>query len=190
MKLNGVLDGNALFILHGAGGDISVMRKFAQKVQCPVYGVQEAPINGTIYVLSRFYCGKISEKQSHGPYQLAGFSFGTYLALYIAMELRDAGKIVEPLIMIDSTPILFIRDEFRRWSSKNLLDNKLREEIMGVVTDMSTSGSLDDTEEVIGQFEEHFTKKEMGESGAQWVARFCRAYAAHSSARPRISRRR
>ncbi|EPQ50300.1 polyketide synthase [Gloeophyllum trabeum ATCC 11539] len=182
VKLNGVADGTPLFVLHGAGGGISVMRKFAQKVKCPVYGVQdtpEAPINGTIYTLAQFYTAKIREKQPHGPYHLAGFSFGTYVVLYVAMELRDAGEVVAPLIMIDSAPTLFIREEFRAWSSKNLLDNKLKEEIMGVVTDMSTSGSLDDTEEVIGQFEEHFKKKERGEAGAKWVARFCRAYAAH-----------
>jgi hypothetical protein len=45
---------------------------------------------------------------------------------------------------------------------------------------MSTSGALDEAEEVTQQFIDHFQKVTAGSgSGPKWVARFCKAYVAH-----------
>lgn len=55
---------------------------------------------------------------------------------------------------------------------------------MDVINDMSTSGSLDDAEEVSHQFSDHFQKTTAGGSGPKWVARFCKAYVAHGMSRP------
>src|SRR6202044_2933999 len=55
VRLNAVTEGRPLFIIHGAGGGVLVMQKVAQKVNYPVYGVQdtpEAPITGTLDRLS------------------------------------------------------------------------------------------------------------------------------------------
>ena len=79
VRLNMVTEGRPLFILHGAGGGVLVMQKFAQRIKYPVYGVQdtpEAPITGTLDRLSRFYLSKIKERQPDGPYLIGGFSFG------------------------------------------------------------------------------------------------------------------
>jgi hypothetical protein len=50
---------------------------------------------------------------------------------------------------------------------------------MNVIDDMSTSGCLDDTEEVKMQFSDHFSPVQHGGSSPKWVARFCKAYVAH-----------
>jgi len=44
---------------------------------------------------------------------------------------------------------------------------------------MSTSGSLDEADEVTRQFVDHFQKITAGSSGPKWVARFCKAFVAH-----------
>jgi fatty acid synthase, animal type len=83
VHLNGVTEGRPLFILHGAGGGVFVMQKLAQKINHPVYGVQdtpEAPLTSTIGHLSRFYLSKIKEKQPTGPYLIGGFSFGEWIS--------------------------------------------------------------------------------------------------------------
>ena len=82
VRLNNVTGGRPLFIFHGAGGGVLVMLKLCQKVEYPVFGVQdtpEAPISGTLECLSQFYLAKIKEKQPQGPYRLGGFSFGDWL---------------------------------------------------------------------------------------------------------------
>lgn len=83
VHLNAVSEGRPIFILHGAGGGVLVMQKVAQKINYPVYGVQdtpEAPTSGTLDRLSRFYLSKIKERQPLGPYCLGGFSFGNGLS--------------------------------------------------------------------------------------------------------------
>jgi fatty acid synthase, animal type len=86
VRLNTVTEGRPLFILHGAGGGVLVMRKVAQKINYPVYGIQdtpEAPITGTLDRLAGFYLSKIKEKQPKGPYFIGGFSFGEHIAFVV-----------------------------------------------------------------------------------------------------------
>lgn len=47
---------------------------------------------------------------------------------------------------------------------------------MRIVKDMALSGALDESDEIIAQFEGHFEHK--GKE-SKWVARFCEAYTAH-----------
>lgn len=79
VRLNAVTEGTPLFIFHGAGGGILVLRKLSEQLNFPVFGVQDtqdAPITGTLKRLAEFYLSKIVEKQPSGPYRLGGFSFG------------------------------------------------------------------------------------------------------------------
>ncbi|KZT06920.1 polyketide synthase [Laetiporus sulphureus 93-53] len=182
VRLNNVNEGRPFFILHGAGGGVLVLQKVAQKVNCPVYGVQdtpEAPITGTLDRLSRFYLSKIQEKQPHGPYRIGGFSFGTCLAVRIAQMLLDEGEETELLVLLDGTPTLFHRPNFQVYTKDRIAQGTLREDIMEVIADMSQSGSLDGANEITYQFSDHFSKVSSGGSGPKWVARFCRAYVAH-----------
>ena len=81
VRLNTATEGTPLFIFHCAGGGILVLRKVAEKLNFPVFGVQDthdAPITGTLERLVVFYLSKIVEKQPNGPYRLGGFSFGRH----------------------------------------------------------------------------------------------------------------
>nr|ART89046.1 polyene polyketide synthase 1 [Agaricomycetes sp.] len=182
IPLNTVSTGRPVFIIHGAGGGVLVMQKMAQKVRFPVYGVQDtpdAPITGTLETLSKFYLEKIKEVQSEGPYRLGGFSFGTNVALAIARMLKTEGETVETLLMLDGSPALFRLPLFVEYTKNRIVEGTIRDDIMDVINDMSTSGTLDNAEEVSQQFSDHFQKTTTGGSGPKWIARFCKAYVAH-----------
>ncbi|KAI3605818.1 polyketide synthase [Moniliophthora roreri] len=183
VRLNTATEGTPLFLMHGAGGGILVLVKAAQKAHYPVYGVQdtvEAPITGTLRRLSEFYLKKIQEKQSHGPYRLGGFSFGTCLALDMAELLQKRGEVVEALVLLDGSPTLFKRPAFQSYIMGRIQDGTLREDILGIVNDMASSGTLDNSEHLSYQFADHFQhSKDGGSGGPKWIARFCTAYVAH-----------
>lgn len=40
----------------------------------------------------RFYKEKIQQKQPEGPYRVAGYSFGTLIAIEIVIQLQQEGK--------------------------------------------------------------------------------------------------
>ncbi|KAF9239507.1 hypothetical protein BU15DRAFT_74658 [Melanogaster broomeanus] len=172
VRLNNVADGRPLFLVHGAGGGVLVMLKTAEMISSPVYGVQdtpEAPIRGSLEQLASFYLPKIREKQPTGPYRLGGFSFGTYLALVIAQMLHQTGETVELLIMIDGSPAVFRR------LAKNIRTFNL----MGLILDLSTSGTLDNGEELGAMFESHFEGASEDTSSSKFVSQFARAWVAH-----------
>ncbi|MEU5345295.1 beta-ketoacyl synthase N-terminal-like domain-containing protein [Streptomyces sp. NPDC020766] len=54
--------------------------------------------------LARLYTGLVREVQPHGPYLLAGYSFGGSVALEMAAELERDGEDVERVVMLDSHP--------------------------------------------------------------------------------------
>ncbi|CCM06115.1 uncharacterized protein FIBRA_08364 [Fibroporia radiculosa] len=176
VRLNNVTDGHPLFIIHGAGGGVLVMLKTAEMMTCPVYGVQDtpdAPITGTLDRLCKFYMEKIREKQPKGPYRLGGFSFGTFVALVIAQLLQEEGETVELLIMIDGSPAIF-----QNFGKKLNLSN-MRDEIMTLIRDLATSGTLDSGEELTTMFEDHFKQVAQGGASGKFVSQFGRAYVAH-----------
>ncbi|GJJ10578.1 putative PKSNRPS-like protein biosyntheticcluster [Clathrus columnatus] len=194
VPLNDIKDGQPAFFIHGAGGGVLVLRKIMQKVQVPVYGIQdtpEAPLTGTLLGLSAFYLEKIRQKQKTGPYRIGG----TVVAFFIAQMLRSAGETVEMFIMLDGAPMLYRSPEMQEHVRRTIKDGTVSEDVSGIVNhwyktlpilqqlqildlvkDMATSGSLDDAEDILLQFEEHFKAEN---KGAKWVARFCQAYVAH-----------
>ncbi|KIK63402.1 hypothetical protein GYMLUDRAFT_241886 [Collybiopsis luxurians FD-317 M1] len=179
VSLNDVNCGPPVFFIHGAGGGVLVLHKIAQKIQVPVYGVQdtpEAPLTGTIHDLATFYLEQIKKKQPTGPYRLGGFSFGTVVAFIMALMLRKSGEIVEMLIFLDGAPSLYHRPSVRDYIRQTILDGSMADNIMQNVRDMATSGALDEAQDIITHFEEYFEHK--GQE-RKWVARFCQAYSAH-----------
>lgn len=46
---------------------------------------------------------------------------------------------------------------------------------------MASSGAIDNASDITHQFSAHFEQVQAGSSGARWVARFCKAYVAHSA---------
>jgi len=176
VRLNNVTDGRPLFLVHGAGGGVLVMLKTARTISSPVYGVQdtpEAPIHGTMEQLASFYLQKIRAKQPTGPYRLGGFSFGTYMAFVIAQLLQQTGETVELLILIDGSPAVF------RYLAKNIRTVNIQDELMTTIRDLSTSGLLDNGEELGAMFESDVGRVSKGTSSSKFVSQFAHAWVAH-----------
>ncbi|KAF9239502.1 polyketide synthase [Melanogaster broomeanus] len=186
VRLNNVTDGRPLFLVHGAGGGVLVMLKTARTISSPVYGVQdtpEAPIHGTMEQLASFYLQKIRAKQPTGPYRLGGFSFGTYMAFVIAQLLQQTGETVELLILIDGSPAVF------RYLAKNIRTVNIQDKarflshvstvLMTTIRDLSTSGLLDNGEELGAMFESDVGRFSKGTSSSKFVSQFAHAWVAH-----------
>ena len=74
--------------------------------EVPVYGMLPIPLDGAGAAYARWDRGRLSGANPRGatggPYLLAGYSFGGYLALEIAQRLTGAGERVAFLSIIDT----------------------------------------------------------------------------------------
>nr|WP_156003783.1 non-ribosomal peptide synthetase [Streptomonospora sp. PA3] len=103
-------DGPPLFCLHPAGGlslaFVGLRRHLGPEV--PILGVDAPPPDTagapTLAGLAPVYAERIRRACPHGPYRLAGWSFGGTLAQAVAAELADAGHEVELLALLDAYP--------------------------------------------------------------------------------------
>jgi amino acid adenylation domain-containing protein len=108
MKPNGTK--TPLFIVHGAGLNVlnfaHVIKHF-DKDQ-PIYGLQGMGINGfenwfeSIESMAACYIDSIKKINSKGPYALAGFSFGGVVAFEMARQLKEEGKNVSIIALLDT----------------------------------------------------------------------------------------
>ena len=98
------------FIVHGAGLNIL---NFAHVIQHfdkdqPVYGFQGIGPNGyenwfeSIEDMAATYIDSIVKINPNGPYALAGFSFGGVVAFEMARQLKDQGKTVSLIALLDT----------------------------------------------------------------------------------------
>jgi thioesterase domain-containing protein/acyl carrier protein len=104
-----------LFGIHGVGGGAMFYRDIAKYLDpaIPVYALQSLGMDGIQTPLERVedmaarYIEEIRQVQDHGPYYLAGYSFGGFIALEIAQRLMADGETVSFLAMLDApTPDL------------------------------------------------------------------------------------
>ncbi|MFE1930390.1 amino acid adenylation domain-containing protein [Streptomyces sp. NPDC059474] len=101
-----------LFFLHPGGGFSwcysGLVRHLGAEV--PVYGVQARGLDGTgplpasMEEMVEDYFERIRSVQPHGPYRLAGWSFGGLTAQALAVRIRAAGEEVGMLAVLDSYP--------------------------------------------------------------------------------------
>jgi amino acid adenylation domain-containing protein len=99
-----------LFIIHGAGLNIlnfaHVINHFDENQ--PVYGFQGIGPNGydnwfeSIEDMAACYIESIIKINPKGPYAVAGFSFGGIVAFEIARQLREQGKTVSIIALLDT----------------------------------------------------------------------------------------
>ena len=102
--------GQPLFIAHGLGGNAVEVTKLGQRIDSPhsVYAIQAKGVDGTEEPLDKvedmvaYYLAHLRSLQPHGPYYLAGYSFGGILAMEMARRLMSAGETVGLLAFIDS----------------------------------------------------------------------------------------
>jgi acetoacetyl-CoA synthetase len=115
-----------LFIAHGLGGSVMELRQVANAIDTgrPVYGIEARGLDGNaepfdnIEDMARFYIEAIRQVQPHGPYLLAGFSFGGLVALEMAQLLSRENETVQFLALLDSFPHTRywpLRSRFASW---------------------------------------------------------------------------
>lgn len=108
MKPNG--SKTPLFIVHGAG--LNVLN-FAHLINHfdedqPIYGFQGKGPNGyenwfeSIESMAAQYIKSIIQVNPDGPYALAGFSFGGIVAFEMARQLKESGKAVSTIVLLDT----------------------------------------------------------------------------------------
>ncbi|MBL8300937.1 MAG: amino acid adenylation domain-containing protein [Rhodanobacteraceae bacterium] len=97
-----------LFLCHDGFGLVLYAHVLAPHLpdDVPLYGlattVEEDEESASISLLAEHLLRVLRERQPHGPYRLAGWSFGGLLAYELATRLVDAGEQVDYLGLIDS----------------------------------------------------------------------------------------
>jgi len=89
-----------LYIVHGAGMNVLIYKMMSHYMDAeqPVYGLQARGLNGidepadSIEEMAADYVAAITAANPHGPYALAGYSFGGVIAFEMARQLLAAGR--------------------------------------------------------------------------------------------------
>jgi thioesterase domain-containing protein len=139
-----------LFFICGVHLYQALARQLADRVSS--YGVflpyENALVGGagaqkagqpTVAEIAEDYIRVLRAAQPHGPYRLAGVSFGGVLALEIARKLRLAGEAVEAVVLLDS----LMRESIRRAGWRVALEGlrRGRARITGAIRGGRTSPS-------------------------------------------------
>ncbi len=106
-----------LFCIHSGGGHVIGYRDLVSCLdkEQPVFGVRAPELDGankslTVEELALKYIPEIRRVQPHGPYQLAGMSFGGLVAYEIAVKLVELGENVAMLALLDTGNPAFYRN--------------------------------------------------------------------------------
>lgn len=102
--------GAPLFCVHPAAGLARVYDRMVDSIDThiPIYGLQArgiddgAPPHASIPEMAEAYVEAVRGLQHHGPYHLAGWSFGGVVAHEMAAQLEARGEEVGDLFLIDS----------------------------------------------------------------------------------------
>ncbi|HKT50331.1 MAG TPA: amino acid adenylation domain-containing protein [Candidatus Angelobacter sp.] len=99
-----------IYFIHPASGQVLRYHTWAEHLEgsSPVYALRDPLLAGgprlkTVEELAEHYVNLISRDNAEAPYALAGWSFGGPLALEMARKLRERGKEVSMLMLIDPT---------------------------------------------------------------------------------------
>jgi thioesterase domain-containing protein/acyl carrier protein len=99
-----------LFCIHAAGANVLIYRPLANHLddEQPVYALQALGLDGITTPLTQveematYYLKEIRTVQPHGPYYLAGGSFGGLVAFEMAQQLQAKGEQVAMLALLDT----------------------------------------------------------------------------------------
>lgn len=113
-----------LFVVHGFGGSVMFFRQIAELMSSPaaVYGIHSRVLDGEplpsedIRVIAREYAEEIISANPTGPYRLTAHCAGGFIAFEVAQQLREMGKDVDLLALLDAVPPS-MRDEYERHDS-------------------------------------------------------------------------
>jgi amino acid adenylation domain-containing protein/non-ribosomal peptide synthase protein (TIGR01720 family) len=120
-----------IFCVHPLGGNVLCYADLARLLppDQPLFGLQapgmeegQVPLT-SIDEMATAYLRLVRERQPDGPYALAGYSFGGYVAFEMAQRLRDAGEGVALVALLDTPAPSVIRSEQRDTGSAELLSS-------------------------------------------------------------------
>lgn len=99
-----------LYLIHGIGLNLFNFNSIVNHMNAdqPVFGLRAAGLDGneepleSIETIAAYYNREIINHDPIGPYAIAGYSMGGIIAYEMAKQLKEAGKNVELLFMIDT----------------------------------------------------------------------------------------
>ncbi|QJW88007.1 amino acid adenylation domain-containing protein [Spirosoma taeanense] len=99
-----------IYIVHGGGLNVLNFSSMVSHLdpEQPVYGFQALGLDGIdkpledMQAIASFYVNELLEQNPEGPYVLAGYSFGGYIAVEMARLLKEMSKPVKMLALFDT----------------------------------------------------------------------------------------
>lgn len=99
-----------IYIVHGGGYNVLNFSGIGLHVdqEQPVFGIQAQGLDGVeepmdnMEDIARYYIESILAQNPHGPYALAGYSFGGYVVIEMARQLRELGHEIKMLGIFDT----------------------------------------------------------------------------------------
>ena len=108
IMLNDIRGKQPCFMIHPGGGQVVAYYPLAKYLHGPCLGlcalerdVDRDDMHSIEAIASR-YTTLIRRQQKRGPYQLVGWSSGSYIAFEIAFQLEQLGELVNKLVIIDA----------------------------------------------------------------------------------------
>ncbi|MGF1602640.1 MAG: amino acid adenylation domain-containing protein [Thermosynechococcaceae cyanobacterium] len=132
-----------LFCIHGVGGNVMSFYELAHSLgqEQPVYALQSQGLEGktkpltTIEAMARCYLAQIQAVFPHGPYLLAGYCMGSFIALEMAHLARLQGEEIGFLALLDP-------DEAQLNVVRSRPHRGLRERLQSLQTRLKAEGVL------------------------------------------------
>jgi amino acid adenylation domain-containing protein len=99
-----------VYLIHGAGLNVLLFKAISKYMdpEQPVYGLQAIGLNRpsqlffTVEEIAAVYISEIMKVNPEGPYCLAGYSMGGFIAYEMAKQLTEMGKTIKFLGMLDT----------------------------------------------------------------------------------------
>lgn len=99
-----------LYIVHGVGLNLLNVTAMVAALNAdqPVFGFQSVGLDGqteppkTMEGIAKFYVDELLAHNANGPYLLAGYSFGGIILFEMVRQLKEMGKDVQVLMMLDT----------------------------------------------------------------------------------------
>jgi NADPH:quinone reductase-like Zn-dependent oxidoreductase/thioesterase domain-containing protein/acyl carrier protein len=114
-------DGDRLFCIPGHGENILDFRHLAECAGDSCVSVLHAGESylspsfepDEITFLAKRHVAAVTSVQPAGPYRILAHSFGGVIAVEVAIQLVASGQLVEQLVLLDSVPTFWYRDDLR-----------------------------------------------------------------------------
>ncbi len=101
---------NPLYIVHGAGLNVLLFNSLVSNMDPdqPIFGLQAKGLDGvsgalqSIPEIASYYISELRAQNPYGPYNIAGYSFGGYVAYEMAKQLIRSGQKVNFVGLFDT----------------------------------------------------------------------------------------